>query len=310
MSSVTTRWSCWATATRAWPAPSPTTTRPASPRRPSSEAVERLVAVVRRARPQVMVVYGDEQSGYPHPDHLRVHDIGVAAYRAAGDPHRYPAAGAPWQPGQALLHRVLGGPLPEVHDEVRGAGPRVPVRRPVAEAVGGHSRPLGHHVGRRLGLRRRPQPGAAGPRHPGRPQVPVLVRPPARGDADASTPTTTTGWPWWPGRTARWPRREPRTRAAPRGRWSRICSPACGSPSDAGEAPGEQVAVGRVVRPGAVAGGRSCPSARATRPDPAGDHRGPGRGRPLLLGAGGRPPARRRRSVARRARRHADPVVE
>ncbi len=65
---------------------------------PLEEAVERLVAIVRRTRPQVMVVYGDEQSAYPHPDHLRVHDIGVAAFRAAGDPDRYPGAGEAWQP--------------------------------------------------------------------------------------------------------------------------------------------------------------------------------------------------------------------
>ena len=65
---------------------------------PLDEAVERLVAVVRRARPQVMVIYGDEQSGYPHPDHLRVHEIGLAAFRVAGDPGRFPGSGHPWQP--------------------------------------------------------------------------------------------------------------------------------------------------------------------------------------------------------------------
>ena len=62
------------------------------------EAVGRLVALVRKHRPQVMVIYGDDQEGYPHPDHLRVHDIGVAAFDAAGDPDRYPDAGEPWQP--------------------------------------------------------------------------------------------------------------------------------------------------------------------------------------------------------------------
>src|SRR6266542_624399 len=39
------------------------------------EAVGRLVSVIRRERPQVIVTYGDDQQGYPHPDHLRVHDI-------------------------------------------------------------------------------------------------------------------------------------------------------------------------------------------------------------------------------------------
>ncbi len=67
---------------------------------PLEEAVERLVAVVRRTRPQVMVIYGDEQSGYPHPDHLRVHEVGLEAYRAAGDTHRYPDAGEAWQPAK------------------------------------------------------------------------------------------------------------------------------------------------------------------------------------------------------------------
>ncbi len=63
---------------------------------PADEAVGRLVAAIRRTRPEVMVIYGDEQSGYPHPDHLRVHDMGLAAYQAAGDPHAFPEAGEPW----------------------------------------------------------------------------------------------------------------------------------------------------------------------------------------------------------------------
>jgi mycothiol S-conjugate amidase len=62
------------------------------------EAVGRLVAVIRQHKPQVLVVYADDQSGYPHPDHLRVHEIGVAAFEAAGDPDRHPEAGEAWQP--------------------------------------------------------------------------------------------------------------------------------------------------------------------------------------------------------------------
>ncbi|HUQ63848.1 MAG TPA: mycothiol conjugate amidase Mca [Acidimicrobiales bacterium] len=62
-----------------------------------SEAVGRLVEVIRRARPQVIITYADDQEGYPHPDHLRVHDISVVAFDAAGDPDVYPDAGGPWQ---------------------------------------------------------------------------------------------------------------------------------------------------------------------------------------------------------------------
>ena len=62
------------------------------------EAVGRLVGIIRRERPQVVVTYADDQQGYPHPDHLRVHDISVVAFDAAADPGAYPDAGPPWQP--------------------------------------------------------------------------------------------------------------------------------------------------------------------------------------------------------------------
>jgi mycothiol S-conjugate amidase len=62
------------------------------------EAVGRLVEVIRRERPHVILTYGDDQQGYPHPDHLRVHDISVPAFERAGDPDAYPGTGEPWQP--------------------------------------------------------------------------------------------------------------------------------------------------------------------------------------------------------------------
>lgn len=65
-------------------------------RAPLEEAVGRLVAVIRRTRPQVMVIYPPDQSGYPHPDHLRVSEIGEAAFDAAADPDLYPDAGEAW----------------------------------------------------------------------------------------------------------------------------------------------------------------------------------------------------------------------
>jgi mycothiol S-conjugate amidase len=65
---------------------------------PWEEAVGKLVAIVRAERPQVIITYGDDHRGYPHPDHIRVHDISVAAFEAAGDPDRFPEAGPPWQP--------------------------------------------------------------------------------------------------------------------------------------------------------------------------------------------------------------------
>jgi mycothiol S-conjugate amidase len=56
-----------------------------------------LVKLVREFRPHVMVTY-DENGGYPHPDHIRCHEISVAAFDAAGDPDQFTDAGEPWQP--------------------------------------------------------------------------------------------------------------------------------------------------------------------------------------------------------------------
>jgi mycothiol S-conjugate amidase len=65
---------------------------------PLDDAVGKLVREIRRARPEVIITYGDDHSGYPHPDHIRVHEISVAAFDAAGDPDRYPEAGEPHEP--------------------------------------------------------------------------------------------------------------------------------------------------------------------------------------------------------------------
>lgn len=64
---------------------------------PFDEAVGRLVAIIRRTRPQVILTYGDERDFYPHPDHLRVHEITQPAVDRAADASWYPEAGEPWQ---------------------------------------------------------------------------------------------------------------------------------------------------------------------------------------------------------------------
>jgi mycothiol S-conjugate amidase len=61
------------------------------------EATGRLVEIVRRERPQVIVGYARDRV-YAHPDHVRVHEISVLAFERAGDPEWYPDRGAPWQP--------------------------------------------------------------------------------------------------------------------------------------------------------------------------------------------------------------------
>ena len=65
---------------------------------PMDEAVERLVRIIRLERPQVLITYADDREFYPHPDHVRVHEISLPAFDAAGDPEQFPEAGDPWQP--------------------------------------------------------------------------------------------------------------------------------------------------------------------------------------------------------------------
>jgi mycothiol S-conjugate amidase len=56
-----------------------------------------LVQAVREFRPHVILTY-DENGGYPHPDHIKCHQVSVEAFEAAADPDRYPGGGEPWQP--------------------------------------------------------------------------------------------------------------------------------------------------------------------------------------------------------------------
>jgi mycothiol S-conjugate amidase len=67
---------------------------------PLDESVGRLVEIIRRERPQVIITYNDDQTGYPHPDHLMVHDISLPAFDQAGDPDYRPELGEPWQPSK------------------------------------------------------------------------------------------------------------------------------------------------------------------------------------------------------------------
>jgi len=89
---------------------------------PMEEATERLVAVIRRCRPQAMVIYGDDQTGYPHPDHLRVHDAGLAAFRAAGDREQFPDAGEPYQPAKLYYTVHSAARFRAIHDKFEELG--------------------------------------------------------------------------------------------------------------------------------------------------------------------------------------------
>ena len=62
---------------------------------PLAVVTEPLVELIRNFRPHVITTY-DENGGYPHPDHIRTHEVTMTAVDAAADPAQYPQFGAPW----------------------------------------------------------------------------------------------------------------------------------------------------------------------------------------------------------------------
>lgn len=73
---------------------------------PIEHSAAPLVAIIREFRPQVLVTY-DENGGYPHPDHIRTHQVSMLAIEAAADASRYPEAGEPWQVAKVYYERTF-----------------------------------------------------------------------------------------------------------------------------------------------------------------------------------------------------------
>ncbi|GAA1116522.1 mycothiol conjugate amidase Mca [Citricoccus alkalitolerans] len=73
---------------------------------PLEQAAAPLVRVIREFRPHVLISY-DEIGGYPHPDHIKSHEVTVEAYRAAGDPERYAGTGEAWTPSKLYYDRAF-----------------------------------------------------------------------------------------------------------------------------------------------------------------------------------------------------------
>ena len=70
------------------------------------EKVGRVVRLIRRLRPQVVLTH-DETGGYYHPDHIMTHEITSSAFHAAGNPDRYRQFGStPYRP-QRLYYSVI-----------------------------------------------------------------------------------------------------------------------------------------------------------------------------------------------------------
>jgi mycothiol S-conjugate amidase len=92
----------------------------------ATEAVGKLVRHIRHYRPQVLVTYDDDQEFYPHPDHLRVHDVSLAAVDASADASAYPELGPPWQVAKVYYTVWSVQKLRVLHDGLLAMGVESP----------------------------------------------------------------------------------------------------------------------------------------------------------------------------------------
>ena len=100
--------------------PTPPSTRPSAGWSRSSAA----------SGPQVIVTYGDDQEGYPHPDHLRVHDISHARVRRGRRSRlRTPSWASRGSRRSSTTRSGRGPGCVAMHEKFARARPRVAVRR-------------------------------------------------------------------------------------------------------------------------------------------------------------------------------------
>ncbi|TGD85576.1 mycothiol conjugate amidase Mca [Mycolicibacterium sp. CH28] len=93
---------------------------------PLDQPVGELVKLIREFRPHVMTTY-DENGGYPHPDHIRCHQVSVAAYEAAADLRLHPEVGEPWEVSKLYYnHGFLRARLQLLQDEFAKNGQEGP----------------------------------------------------------------------------------------------------------------------------------------------------------------------------------------
>jgi N-acetyl-1-D-myo-inositol-2-amino-2-deoxy-alpha-D-glucopyranoside deacetylase len=101
-----------------------------------SEAVARVVQVMREERPQVVVTY-DENGGYGHPDHIRAHQVAVAACKEAAPQAKLYYVVIPRSAIQRFVERMretgFNPPVAERSDDFGVADERVTTRIDVSE---------------------------------------------------------------------------------------------------------------------------------------------------------------------------------
>jgi mycothiol S-conjugate amidase len=98
---------------------------------PLEESAGRLARLLRAERPHVVITY-PEDGGYPHPDHIRTHDVTVAALALAEDAAADLGqdAGPPWRVAKLYASSAFPGErLQALHDALEGSDIESPFAR-------------------------------------------------------------------------------------------------------------------------------------------------------------------------------------
>ena len=84
------------------------------------EAIGRLIQVIRRVRPQVVVTQ-NEFGGYAHPDHIKTHRVAIGAFFYAGDTKRFPG-GEAFRPSKLYYNAFPKSVMRQLAEVMQRAG--------------------------------------------------------------------------------------------------------------------------------------------------------------------------------------------
>jgi mycothiol S-conjugate amidase len=81
-----------------------------------SQPADELIKIIRSFKPHVLVTY-DENGGYPHPDHIRTHEISFYAWEKSGKLLYKPELGFAWEISKMYYHQSFSSKKLQVFDE-------------------------------------------------------------------------------------------------------------------------------------------------------------------------------------------------
>lgn len=102
---------------------------------PEEEVVSRLVEIMRRFRPHVVVTM-DEGGGYGHPDHIKASEWTTKAFKVSGDEGRRLEGPRPWRPSKLYYASIRRSVVRKWVEEIRRVQPDSDLAKLDPESMG------------------------------------------------------------------------------------------------------------------------------------------------------------------------------